>query len=181
MPDGVFTAEVVTPEQRLLSGPARAVILRSSGGDFTVLDGHTPMVTDVVPGEVRVEQEDGTVVHLAVHGGYMQVETGPGVGAGAEADGASPDARGTRVTVLAGVAEKAADIDVPRAERAKEEAEAQVNQLRGAGGRGVDAAATAGGGERPVSAEDLELAEAEAALRRAEVRLQVAGATTASA
>ena len=52
-------------------------MLRSSDGDLTVLDGHTPLVTDVVPGEVRVEPGEGDIVRLAVHGGYLQVDTGP--------------------------------------------------------------------------------------------------------
>jgi F-type H+-transporting ATPase subunit epsilon len=156
MPDGVFELAVLTPEATLLRAAARAIVLRSSDGDLTVLDGHTPIVTDVVPGDVRVDPVEGEAVHLAVHGGYMQVETGPGL--------ADDDQRGTRVTLLAGVAELASSIDVARAERAKAEAEARLEELR-AGGRATGA-----------QGDDLALHEAEEALRRAEVRLQVAGA-----
>ena len=146
MADGLFTLAVVTPEERLVEATARAVVLRSSDGDLTVLDGHTPLVTDVVPGEVRVEPEEGDPVRLAVHGGFLQVETGTGVagdggpdGGGAAgaagAGGAGAGERGTRVTVLAGVAERAEQIDVPRAERARDEAGARVDELRAATGR----------------------------------------------
>lgn len=163
MPDGLFPVVVVTPEEVLLEGEARALVLRSSDGDLTVLDGHTPLVTDVVPAEVRVDQEHEGV-RLAVHGGYLQVEKGV---ARDGADGGS----GTRVTLLAGVAELADHIDVPRAERARTAAAALIEELRSTG-RG-------GGAEAEAAPESLELAEAEAALRRAEVRLEVAGARTA--
>jgi F-type H+-transporting ATPase subunit epsilon len=174
MTDGVFDVSVVTPESELLRAEARAIVLRSSDGDLTILDGHTPIVTDVVPGDVRVDRAEGDSVHVAVHGGYLQVETGPGI------DGT--DARATRVTLLAGMAELADHIDVARAEHARAEAEARVEELRAAAGRtgGSGAGAAAGGGAAPgeegePGPEDLELAEAEAALRRAEVRLEVAG------
>ncbi len=182
MPDGVFEALVLTPEAELLHVPARAVVLRSSDGDLTVLDGHTPLITDVVPGDVRVDPEEGEPVHLAVHGGYLHVETGEGLG-GAEG-------RSSRVTLLAGTAELASAIDVPRAERARAEAEARVEELRAStgrsggagGGAGPGARGSAAGGEpatgepAPSTPEEVELGEAEAALRRAQVRLEVAGA-----
>ncbi|HVX21260.1 MAG TPA: hypothetical protein VHB02_07925 [Acidimicrobiales bacterium] len=207
MADGVFEVQVVTPEQQLLDLPAKALVLRSSDGDLTVLDGHTALITDVVPGDVRVDPDEGDPVHLAVHGGYLHVETGihlggagPAVGGpsarGVAADGspgrgdAAPSAtageRRTRATLLAGVAELADQIDVPRAQEARARAEARVEELKAAAGRssggaaGSGAGASAGSsadGEGP-SQEDLELAGAEAALRRAEVRLEVAGATS---
>ena len=58
--DGVFGVEIVTPEQSLLAGGATSVVLATSDGALTVLDGHTPLVGDVVPGEVTVEQPDGS-------------------------------------------------------------------------------------------------------------------------
>lgn len=181
MADGVFEALVLTPEAELLHADARAIVLRSSDGDLTVLDGHTPLITDVVPGDVRVDPAEGEPVHMAVHGGYMQVETGEGVGDG--------DGRATRVTLLAGTAELASEIDVARAERSRTEAEARVESLRAAtgrsggagGGAGPGARGSAAGGEpatgepAPTTPEEIELAEAEATLRRAQVRLEVAG------
>ncbi len=177
MPDGAFEVSVLTPESQLLHVDARAVVLRSSDGDLTVLNGHTPLVTDVVPGRVRVDPAEGDPVHMAVHGGYLQLETGLGLDAS--------EARATRVTLLAGTAELASQIDVARAERARAEAEARVEELRAAQGRAGTTAGGAGGaggagraqGEgEGATAEDLELSEAEAALERAKVRLEVAGA-----
>ena len=167
MADGVFGVEVVTPEEALLAGGASSVVLTTSGGDMTVLDGHTSLIADVVPCLVKVAQADGSEEKLAVHGGFLQVDTSPGAAEGlTEGDGPLPG-MSTRVTVLVGVAEKAEDIDVPRAEQAKEAATQLVADLRG--------------GRAPVSddengADDPELAlqEAEKALARAELRLAVA-------
>ena len=166
MADGVFGVEVVTPEQSLVAAGASSVVLATSEGDLTVLDGHTPLVGDVVPCEVTVEQADGSSVRLAVHGGFLQVDTSPGAAEGlAEGDGPLPGLS-TRVTVLAGVAELAEEIEVPRAERAREAASARVSEL----GSGRGGAPEGTGGEQ---ASEAALAEAERALGRAELRLRV--------
>jgi F-type H+-transporting ATPase subunit epsilon len=165
--DGVFGVEVVTPEQSLVAGGTTSVVLATSDGDLTVLDGHTSLVGDVAPCEVKVEQADGTTLRLAVHGGFLEVDTSPGAAEGfAEGDGPLPGLS-TKVTVLAGIAELAPDIDVPRAERAKEAASQRVAELAGRGG-----ASDLGEG---TDAPDVALREAEEALGRAELRLSVAG------
>jgi F-type H+-transporting ATPase subunit epsilon len=161
--DGVFGVEVVTPEQSLFAGGARSVVLATTDGALTVLDGHTPLVGDVVPCELRVEEAEGNVQHLAVHGGFVQVDTSPGAAEGlAEGDGPLPGLS-TRVTVLAGVAERAEEIDVARAEAARETSAqrlADLNAGRGPAGEDVE--------------EDVAVAEAQSALARAELRLAVA-------
>ncbi len=170
MADGVFGVEVVTPEQSLVAVGTSSVVLATSEGDLTVLDGHTPLVGDVVPCEVKVEQADGDggPVRLAVHGGFVQVDTSPGAAEGlAEGDGPLPGLS-TRVTVLAGVAELAHEIDVPRAERARDAAAGRLSEL----GSGRGGAAEGSEGDQP---QERALAEAERALARAELRLSVAG------
>ena len=163
MADGVFGVEIVTPEQSLYAGGATSIVLATSEGALTVLDGHTPLVGDVAHCEVKVEQAEGTLLRLAVHGGFLQVDTSPGAAAGlAEGDGPLPGLS-TRVTVLAGVAELASEIDVPRAEQARERAAQRVSELGGGRGPSTDDVE-----------EDVELAEAEGALARAELRLNVA-------
>jgi len=173
-----FALEVVTPEAALWSGPATAVMLATSEGNLTVLDGHTPLIGDVVPGEVRIEPAEGDMVHLAVHGGFVQVDTRPGAADGVdgaeETSGPIPGLS-TRVTVLAGIAELASEIDVDRAQQARESAEARLVELRGAAGRGV----AAEGGEE-VGGADLEVIEAEGRLARAELRLAVAAGARSS-
>lgn len=134
--------EVVTPEVALWTGEATALMARSSEGQFTILPQHTPTVGDIVPGLVRVSTSSGEVA-FCVHGGYFQVgpDDEPGV---------------TRATVLAGVAERVTDIDVARAQAAKEAAEGQLTP-----------SAELDEGTR---------AQLEASLARAELRLRLAPA-----
>lgn len=104
--------EIVTPEAPLWVGEATELVARSSEGWFTVLPEHMDMVGDVVPSVVRVGTTDGDIA-IAVHGGFFQV--GPG-----------EVADETLATVLAGIAEKVSEIDLPRAQAAKEAAEAEI-------------------------------------------------------
>jgi F-type H+-transporting ATPase subunit epsilon len=163
-----FALEVVAPEERLVSGPATSLVLRTAEGFLTVLDGHAPLIGTVEPGEVRVELEEGEVIRLAVHGGFLQVDTSPGA-----ADDIAPEADGpipglsTRVTLLVGVAEIGTAIDVERAQAAKEAATSRLAELRA--GRGDE-------GDETLA---WRIAEQEAALSRAEVRLDVAAVVAA--
>lgn len=136
---GELTVEIVTPESALFAGTATALVARSSDGEFTILAQHTALVGDIVPGVVRVSSAEGEQSFL-VHGGFFQVAS---------------DADGTKATVLAGIAERVSDIDVARAQAAKEAAEAALAQ------RGEDQ-------------NDAAEASARAALARAELRLSVA-------
>jgi F-type H+-transporting ATPase subunit epsilon len=165
VPDGIFGVEVVTPEKALLAGGATAVVLRTSTGEMTVLDGHTALVGDVVPGQVRVEKGEGELQRLAMHGGFIQVDTRPGAAEGLveDTEGGPLAGMSTRVTLLAGVAELAEEIDVPRAEAAKEAATQRVSELQA--------------GRSPAEGDqdsNFDLQQAEAALARAELRLAVA-------
>src|SRR5665213_4537169 len=112
----VFNAQVVTPERVLVNGPASQVILRTADGDITFLAGHTPLVGTVEPGVVRVVGEDGEEQQIAVHGGFVQVEQHVDDDADSESGRpSSSSSSGTRVTVLAGIAELADEIDTERA------------------------------------------------------------------
>jgi F-type H+-transporting ATPase subunit epsilon len=163
MADYALGVEVVTPEEALYAGPATAVVLSTSEGDMTVMAEHAETIGDVVPGIVKIETIEGGTVAVVVHGGFVQVHTAVGATGGLVKD-IPESARTTRVTLLAGVAELATEIDVERAQEAKAAAEARVNELRTAAGRPGDESA----------ADALaELALAEADLARAELRLSI--------
>ena len=160
--ESLFQINLVTPERILLTGMASEVILRTGEGDVTFLAGHTPLVGTVQPGVVRIVRPEADEVRVAVHGGFTQVEQGVVL------EGEGDDAvTGTRVTLLIGVAELAEEIDVDRARAALETAEARLADLGGTANR------TPAEGEEA----DPELVEAEAALRRAQVRLEAVDAS----
>jgi F0F1-type ATP synthase epsilon subunit len=178
----MFSRFVQSPIERVLvNGTASQVILRTADGDITFLAGHTPLVGAVEPGVVRVVGAEGDEERIAVHGGFVQVEqhvaheaTGE-VSAPVAPVGSSSSLGGTRVTVLTGVAELATEIDAERAQAALAASEAKVAELTAAGGRGSGAGSAAGSGEGENTDADAELADAEASLRRAQVRLEATG------
>jgi len=141
-----FPCSLVTPERIVLEEEVAAVMLRTVVGDATYLAGHTRLVGAIVPGLVRFQHEDGTEERVAVHGGFVHVKN-------------------EGVTVLAPVAEREQDIDVERARRALEAAEQLMADATGRASGAADDDLTAA----------LELTEAQDALRRAQVRLEVAG------
>jgi F-type H+-transporting ATPase subunit epsilon len=103
-----LTLEIVTPDRALLREEVDEVVVPGSEGEFGVLPGHTPMLSTLQIGELWYRQ--GSEKHyLAVAFGFVEV---------------LPD----RVTVLAQVGERAQDIDVQRAERAKQRAEQRLSQ-----------------------------------------------------
>jgi F-type H+-transporting ATPase subunit epsilon len=100
----------VSPERILWSGEAEMVTARTvGGGDIAFLTGHVPFVGALEVARLIVRPESGPDEVIAVHGGFVEV---------------SDD----RVTILSDVAEVASQIDVERARRAKERAEAQLRQ-----------------------------------------------------
>jgi F-type H+-transporting ATPase subunit epsilon len=141
-----FPSNLVTPEQVVREGEVEAVMMRTDLGEATFLAGHTPLIGSIVPGLVRFQHEDGTIERVAVHGGFVHV-------------------RSEGVTVLAPVAERAADIDVERARRALEDAEQRLAEAT---------ARSSGTGEDDASV-SREVAEAQGAVLRAQVRIEVAG------
>jgi F-type H+-transporting ATPase subunit epsilon len=162
-----FALEVVAPEECLVSTAANALVLRTTEGWMTVLDGHASLIGIVEPDQVRVELDEDEVVRLAVHGGFLQVDTSPGAAEGLAEGGDHPiSGLSTRVTLLVGVAERADEIDVERAQAARDAAEARLAEL-GSGQEGDEAHARL-------------VAEQEAAVTRAQVRLDVAAGPAAS-
>jgi F-type H+-transporting ATPase subunit epsilon len=97
--------ELVSPEKVVFSGLATQVITRTlGGGEIAFLPGHAPFLGALSECHTRVWLEDGDVLDVAVHGGFVQV--------GAE-----------KVSILSDIAEMAVDIDRGRAIAAKERAE----------------------------------------------------------
>ena len=97
--------ELVSPEKVLFSGEASQVVTRTlGGGEIAFLPGHAPFLGALTENHTRITLVDGSVLDVAVHGGFVQVA-------------------GTTVSILSDVAEIGSDIDRARALRAKEAAE----------------------------------------------------------
>jgi F-type H+-transporting ATPase subunit epsilon len=101
--------ELVSIEAPIWSGEATAVYGRTTEGELGILPGHMPLLGALEPGyPVRIEQESGEDLHVAVHGGFLFVH-------GGSSDHA--------VSVLAEQAELSEDIDAAAAREALNNAE----------------------------------------------------------
>ncbi len=69
---GTFKFELVSPERVLLSAEAEQAILPGADGIFTVLQGHAPVITNLLPGVVRITLADG-IKSIFVKGGFAEV------------------------------------------------------------------------------------------------------------
>jgi F-type H+-transporting ATPase subunit epsilon len=102
--------EVVTPEGFLLKEEVDDVVAPGEEGYFGVLPGHTPFLTTLGLGEITYRQ--GTLKsHLTCFWGFCEV---------------LPD----KVNILAELGERAEEIDVQRAERARTQAEQRMKALK---------------------------------------------------
>ena len=96
--------DVVSAESLIFSGEAKFVALPGEAGELGILPRHTPLITRIKPGAVRIEKADGTEEFVFVAGGILEVQ--PNV-----------------VTVLADTAIRGKDLDEAKAEEAKKRAE----------------------------------------------------------
>lgn len=100
--------DIVSAEAEIFSGEATMLIASAELGEVGIAPGHTPLITRIRPGEIRVQQpEGGEELDIYVSGGILEVQ--PYV-----------------VTVLADTALRAEDIDEAAAQKAKDEAEAAL-------------------------------------------------------
>lgn len=97
--------ELVSPERVIFSGEATMVITRTlGGGEIAFQPGHQPFLGALNENATRVFLEDGKVMHVAVHGGFVEVSN-------------------NKVSILSDLAEISDDIDRERAQRAAARAE----------------------------------------------------------
>ncbi|MGN6087016.1 F0F1 ATP synthase subunit epsilon [Trinickia sp.] len=96
--------DVVSAEEQIFSGMAKFVALPGEAGELGILPGHTPLITRIRPGAVRIEAENGQEEFVFVAGGILEVQPGA-------------------VTVLADTAIRGKDLDEAKAEQARKRAE----------------------------------------------------------
>lgn len=130
-----LNVEVVSAERVVFTGEANMVVAPGSEGVLGILPRHASLLTTLAPGALRIKQ-DGDEIDIAVSGGFLQVHN-------------------DRVEVLTDAAERAEEIDLQRAEEARQRAQRALAEL-------------------PQGAERADAAAMEAALRRSLARLKVA-------
>lgn len=127
-----FRLEIITPEKTFFSGETEQVIVRTTVGDVGILNGHEPYCAALGIGQMRI-MIDGSFRRAATSGGIIKVSK-------------------EKTVILVQSCEWAEDIDVARAEHAKQVAEERIK----------------------VAASDNEILLAEAKLKRALNRIDAA-------
>jgi F-type H+-transporting ATPase subunit epsilon len=99
--------DIVSAEREIYSGDVEMVFAPASMGEIGIAPGHTPLITQLAPGEVRVKLADGSEEGFYVSGGMLEIQ--PKI-----------------VTVLSDTAVRAEDLDEAAVMKAKEEADRQL-------------------------------------------------------
>ena len=103
-----FHLEIITPDKQFFIGEAEGLVLPALDGALGIEAVHEPIATAVIPGDLRFRQ-NGAWVYAVVGQGLAEV---------------MPD----RVMVLVSAAERPEDIDLKRAQAARERAEERLKQ-----------------------------------------------------
>ncbi len=94
---------LVAVDRPVWNGQATGIITRTMVGDIGILPGHEPFLATLADGVLRIDMAEGDRLVIAVHGGFISVDDNV-------------------VKILAETAELGSEVDVERAERAKERA-----------------------------------------------------------
>ena len=102
-----INVDIVSAEGQVYSGTADLVIAPAVEGEIGIAPNHTPLLTQMGPGEVRVQSGGNDIETLFVDGGILEVQP-------------------KQVTILSDVAMRGAELDEAAAEAAREAAEANL-------------------------------------------------------
>lgn len=104
--------DVVSAEESIFSGEARFVALPGEAGELGIYPRHTPLITRIKAGSVRIEKADGSEEFIFVAGGLLEVQ---------------PEC----VTVLSDTAIRGKDLDDEKANAARAAAEEALKNAKG--------------------------------------------------
>ncbi len=104
--------DVVSAEQSIFSGEAKFVALPGESGELGIYPRHTPLITRIKAGSVRIEKADGSEEFVFVAGGILEVQPGC-------------------VTVLSDTAIRGDDLDEAKANTARQAAEEALKNAKG--------------------------------------------------
>jgi F-type H+-transporting ATPase subunit epsilon len=104
--------DVVSAEESIFSGEAKFVALPGEAGELGIYPRHTPLITRIKAGSVRIEKADGSEEFIFVAGGILEVQ---------------PDC----VTVLSDTAVRGKDLDDEKANQAMAAAKEALDNAKG--------------------------------------------------
>ena len=128
-----FALKIITPDRVFYEGEAIMVELRTTEGEIGVFKNHIPLTCVVAPGLLRIRESDKETKVAALISGFVEILQ-------------------DSMTILAEVVEWSDEIDLARAEEAKERAEKRITE----------------------KADDTDMRRAECALQRSIARIEAA-------
>ncbi|MDD4587830.1 MAG: F0F1 ATP synthase subunit epsilon [Heliobacteriaceae bacterium] len=131
-----YLLEVVTPERVVVKQEVEFTSVRSTEGSLGIMANHAPLVTTLDIGLLRFEK-DGAADEMTLTGGFLEFAE-------------------NKATILGNAAERPGDIDVSRAEAARQRAEKRIEEAKNGNA-------------------EIDLMRAELALKRALLRLSAGG------
>jgi F-type H+-transporting ATPase subunit epsilon len=111
MSDKTLTLDIVSAEEPIFSGEVKMLIVTGSMGELGIMPGHTQLLSDIKPGQVRFTDTEGAEQLFYVSGGMLEVQ--PYV-----------------VTIMADTVLRAEDIDEAAADDAKKQAMAALKDKK---------------------------------------------------
>jgi F-type H+-transporting ATPase subunit epsilon len=102
---------IVSAEQEIFAGQVEMVVASGTIGELGILPGHTPLLSGVKPGPIRLIREGGEEEVFFASGGFIEVQP-------------------TSITILADTAVRADDLDEAAALEAKKKAELELSDQR---------------------------------------------------
>lgn len=130
----MLSLKIVTPEKVIYENNIEQVSVPTTTGEITILSHHVPLVSILQAGELKIKDKNGEQV-MAVSGGFLEIKAN------------------NELVILADNAERAEEIDVDRAEQARQRA---IEQM-----------------ERTKAEEDVDYAKLQAVLEREMNRVRV--------
>ncbi|MBP3591828.1 MAG: ATP synthase F1 subunit epsilon [Clostridia bacterium] len=106
-----FSLQIVTPDKTVMDGKAISLLIRTATGDVEILAGHTDLLAALGTGRARIRTADGMDTFASVSGGFLSVSDGV-------------------VRIAATTFEMASELDLKRAEAAKEKAEQAIKEAK---------------------------------------------------
>ncbi|MEK9748959.1 MAG: F0F1 ATP synthase subunit epsilon [Pseudomonadales bacterium] len=102
---------IVSAEQEIFAGTVQRVVATGTLGEIGVYPGHTPLLTGIQPGPVKLVLEDGSEEMFFASGGFLEIQP-------------------TSITLLADTAVRADDIDEAAAQEAERKAQQELSDQR---------------------------------------------------
>lgn len=103
--------KIATPEKVIYEDEVYQISIPTTSGEITVLPDHIPLISVIKAGELKIKDRDGEHV-MAVSGGFVEIK------------------KANELIILADHAERAEDIDIERAEEARQRATKEMEEAK---------------------------------------------------